>query len=70
MHLISYKGDEFNVTELLKARWVLDRADLLTNDQPERRDIVSRYRRLVDRWTQDRDLAVGTWYDRTGVWSF
>ena len=64
VHLISYKGDKFNVTELLEARWVLDRADLLTNDRPGRREIVSRYRELVDRWTQDRDLAVGTWYDR------
>jgi hypothetical protein len=64
VHLISYKGDKFNVTELLEARWVLDRADLLTNDRPERREIVARYRTLVDRWTQDRDLAVGGWYDR------
>ena len=64
VHLISYKGDAFNVTELIEARWVLDRASLLSDGRPERQALIKRYRDLVDRWTQDRDLFVGTWYDR------
>jgi tetratricopeptide (TPR) repeat protein len=61
-HLVTYRGDEHDIGVLIDASALIDRAELYTRELPDRVDLVQRYRRLIRRWSQQRDMTVADWY--------
>ncbi|TVR08805.1 MAG: hypothetical protein EA401_13535 [Planctomycetota bacterium] len=67
-HLVDYRGPRFDVGVLIDAAHIIDQAELYTEDQPERVEVVRTYRRQIRRWHQDRDLYAAEWYREHREW--
>lgn len=67
-HLIDYRGPRFDVGVLIDAAHIIDQAELYTDDQAERVDMVRSYRQQIRRWHQDRDLYAAEWYRDHREW--
>jgi hypothetical protein len=65
-YLLGYRGDHFDMGMLIKAHAVVEQAAVYAGDDTNRRDLISRYRALIRRWQQDRDLQVARWYRDRG----
>ena len=52
---------------LQQAESIIDTAELYAKEDPKRLEIVRRYRSLIRRWTQERDLNVAKWYTDRGI---
>jgi hypothetical protein len=63
-HLIAYRGDQFDRGALIAASALLHRARPYVGDDARRADLLQRYRAMIRRWQQDRDLVVARWYRR------
>lgn len=65
-HLIAYRGDKYDVGVLIEGEYILKQAELYTNEQQERIDLVNRLRGLIRRSHQARDYQVAAWYKDKG----
>lgn len=63
-HLITYRGDQFDRGALIAAMALLHRARPYVGDDPRRAELLERYRAMIRRWQQERDLVVARWYRR------
>lgn len=61
-HLVTYKGSDYDVGALLDARDLVDIAELEAGGDPGRAAQVAAYRKRINAWLRDRDLAVARWY--------
>ncbi|MCS6970494.1 MAG: hypothetical protein RMM29_08275 [Planctomycetota bacterium] len=61
-HLVAYKGDAYDAGALRDAAELVDLAELEVRGDPERQEQVSRLRRRLTVWQQQRDLTVARWY--------
>lgn len=61
-HLITYRGELYDVGALINAAMIIDQAELVAGDDPEKAALVVKYRTRIRGWHQDRDLSVARWY--------
>lgn len=61
-HLITYRGDLYDVGALVNAALIIEQAELVAGADPERAALIAKYRLRIRGWHQDRDLAVARWY--------
>ncbi len=61
-HLITYRGDLYDVGALVNAALIIEQAELVAGADPERAALIAQYRLRIRGWHQDRDLAVARWY--------
>ncbi len=61
-HLVTYRGDRYDVGALDHAALVIDQAELETRGDAARAAQVEAYRRRIRVWHQQRDLQVARWY--------
>lgn len=65
-YLLAYRGDQYDSGVLMTAQTIIDAAELYTEERPERVATVQRFRALIRRWLQERDLSIARWYHNRG----
>jgi hypothetical protein len=63
-YLVAYRGPRYDVGVLIFAAGIVDQAEIYTRNQPERIALVKRYRGIIRRCHQERDLFTAEWYHR------
>lgn len=61
-HLVTYRGEHYDVGALVNAAAVIDLAEAETRGDAEKAQLVQAYRARIRAWHQDRDLQVARWY--------
>lgn len=61
-HLVTYRGEHYDVGALVQAGAVIDLAESETRGDPEKVALVQAYRTRIRGWHQDRDLQIARWY--------
>jgi hypothetical protein len=64
--LLLFRGDRFDGGALENAELLIDQAELYTDNQAERQQLITRYRDMITRWRQQKDYSVARWYHRKG----
>ncbi len=65
-HLIAYRGDKYDVGVLIEAAYIIKQAELYTDKQEKRIELVNKLRALIRRSHQARDYQVALWYEEKG----
>jgi len=65
-YLLAYRGDHYDVGVLITAAGIIQQAEFYAREDPRRLAIVDRFRSLIRRWHQERDLQVARWYSDRG----
>ncbi|MDA3961022.1 MAG: hypothetical protein PF961_09545 [Planctomycetota bacterium] len=65
-YLLSYRGDRYDMGSLISAKQIIEQADLYTRGDPDRQAVISKFRTLIRRWHQERDLQIANWYEDKG----
>lgn len=65
-HLLTYRGDQYDMGALINAKALIEQADVYTGQDPERQQVVAKFRSLIRRWHQERDLQIARWYRDKG----
>ena len=65
-HLIAYRGDKYDVGVLIEGAYILRQAELYTDKDQKRIDLITRLRALIRRSFQARDFQVAVWYQEKG----
>lgn len=65
-HLITYRGARYDVGVLFDATTLIDLAELYAGEDEDRIEMIVRYRSLIRRWHQERDMFAASWYREKG----
>lgn len=68
-HLLTYRGPKYDIGVLIDAAHLIDQAELYSKELPDRVALVKRYRQLIRKWHQERDLFAANWYRDTRRWA-
>lgn len=61
-YLLSYRGEHYDMGALINAKALIEQADVYTGQDQDRQAVITKFRALIRRWHQGRDLQIARWY--------